>query len=250
MTYRPYERIDCSRDDMPDVEDPAMARVLSLLLQCAEQFAKECREEPRHERDLTRSGRLLCAVGIGTDEASGFLRALDSELVTLRPNGNFLVQGARACSANLHLVGREGDGVKLHTEVLVHATAYAELVIDHGWHPQRLVFDPFFANDALDLWGFATEPSGESWRDGDIVFAAEAKARVKGRDGLQSLLKAFEQLNANPCAAVPPGQRRKWEEALRLTVDHPVQLLLLADGARCWYSAGRTNGALELEPLD
>jgi hypothetical protein len=186
-------------------------------------------------------------VGVGADEASGFLRALDNGLVTLRPDGNFLVPGARACSPNLHLVGREGNGVKLHNEVLIHVAAYAELVVDHGWDPERIVFDPFFANDALDLWGFSSGPSGESWRDGDIIFAAEAKARVKGGDGLQSLVKAFERLNTDPAAAVPAGQRRKWEELLRLTREHPIQLLLVADGARWWYSAAQTERGLGLE---
>lgn len=231
------------------VDDPSVERLLAVLLECAEGFADKCRAEPRHGSDGNRTGSLLCAAGIGVDEASGFLRALDYHLVTLAADGNFQVPGARACSPNLHLVGREGDGVKLHTEVLIHVAAYAELVLDHDWKPDRLVFDPFFGGDALDIWGYAAGPKGSSWRDGDIIFAAEAKSRVQGADGLQSLLSAFERLNGDRSPLVPIGQRRKWEEVLRLTSQHPIQLLLVADGARWWFSASQNQNGLLLEPL-
>ena len=232
------------------MDDPAIARVLHLLVDCAEVFAQRCRAHPSHPLDGTRTGSLLCAVGIGADEASGFLRALDNDLVTLMPDGNFRIPGARACSPNLHLVGREGEGAKLHNEVLIHVAAYAELVLDHGWHPERLVFDPFFGNDALDIWGFADGPQGRQWRDGDIVLAAEAKARTDGADGLSSLVKAFQRLYLDPSASVPSGQRRKWQELLRLTRGHPIQLLLVADGARWWFSASQEEGKLVLEPYE
>jgi hypothetical protein len=196
----------------PQRSDPAVAQVPDILMECADGFAERCRADPRHAHDRERVGRLLCAIGIGHDEATGFLRALDTQLITLTRDGNFRVPGARACSPNLHVVGREGDGVKLHNEVLIHVTAYADLVLDHGWEPTRLVFDPFFASDALDLWGYADAPSSDSWRDGDIVFAAEAKSRVDGADGLRSLLRAFERLNEDPSGRIPPGLRRKWEE--------------------------------------
>lgn len=249
MANSPYHRLFVpAGSTLPSVEHPAIGRVLALLRECAEAFAQRCRAEPRHERDFTRSGSLLCAVGIGADEAAGFLRALDSELVTLAPDGNFTVPDARACSPNLHLVGREGDGVKLHNEVLIHVAAYGELVLDHDWRPDRLVFDPFFGSDALDIWGFAAGPSPTSWRDGDIVFAAEAKARVEGADGLGSLLRAFEKLNADETANVPAGQRRKWQELLWMTSHHPIELLLVADGVRWRFVASTSDQRLVLEP--
>ncbi len=248
VSSRPYDRIWCaSREAVPAVDDPRIERLLAVLLECAERFAERCRAEPRHGSDSNRTGSLLCAAGIGVDEASGFLRALDNDLVTLAADGNFRVPGARACSPNLHLVGREGDGVKLHNEVLIHVAAYAELVLDHGWKPDRLVFDPFFGGDALDIWGYARGPKTSSWRDGGIIFAAEAKSRVQGADGLKSLLSAFERLNDDRSALVPTGQRRKWEEVRRLTSQHPIQLLLVADGARWLFSAAQNQRGLLLE---
>lgn len=250
MEEATYQRIYCDASDTPAIANPAVRRVLRLLLECADTFAETCRKHPDHPSDATRTGRLLCAIGLGADEAAGFLRALDEGLITLRPDGNFKAPTARACSPNLHLVGREGEGVKLHNEVLIHVTAYAELVLDHGWDPSRLVFDPFFANDALDLWGFDAPPAGGSWRDGSIVFAAEAKARVKGSDGLGALTHAFDTLGADPTAPVDKGHRRKWGELVRLTEDHPVRLLLVADGARWWYSAFRDGDTLKLRALE
>ena len=70
-----------------------------------------------------------------------------------------------------------------------------------------------------------------------------------GADTCDTLDYAFERLNLNPTAAVATGQRRKWEELLRLTQGHEIQLLLVADAAPWWYSASGSRTGVELEPL-
>jgi hypothetical protein len=248
-----YDRLFCDPSSLPALETPATRRVLSLLLDSAERFAARCRRnpDPRFPHDADRSARLLCAVGLGNDEASGFLRAIDTGLVELHQDGNFTVPGARACSSNLHLVGRERDHVKLHNEVLIHVTAYAELVLNLHWEPGRIVFDPFFDGDALDLWGYeSATAAGPSWRDGRITLAAEAKARVGGRDGLNALRRGFDRLQQDPSTPVDKGHGPKWEELVRLTAAGSLDLLLVADGARWWFSAHRDAQTNELRVVE
>jgi hypothetical protein len=215
--------------------------VHSLLVGCAAEFAARCRAapNPKFPKDATRRPMLRYGRGLGADEAAAFMRALRSELVIVEADGHFLVPDARACSVNLHLVGRNEDHVALHTEVLVHLGAYAELLLDHDWTPDRLVFDPFISGAALDLWGFAEPPRpAQPWWEGRIVFTAEAKARTAGADSLASLARAFDQLQSDPSAVIDPGQLRKWHELVRIVGEHgPVSLLLVADSARWWYDA-------------
>ena len=156
----------------------AQDRLHQLLLACAATFAEKCTSTPmaKFPRDSIRRGALRYGRGLGVDEATAFLRALDAGLVTLEADGAFFVPSTRACSPNLHLVGRNEDHVALHTEVLVHVGAYAELVLDHGWDAECIAFDPFIRGAALDLWGFAERPGdGEPWWEGKITFVAEAK---------------------------------------------------------------------------
>lgn len=121
----------------------------------------------------------------------------------------------------------------------MHLGAYAELILDHGWTPDRLVFDPFISGAALDLWGFADPPRpAQPWWSGKIVFTAEAKARTTGSDSLASLARAFDRLQSDPASKVAPGQLRKWHELVRIVNEHgPLRLLLIADSARWWYDA-------------
>jgi hypothetical protein len=204
---------------------------------CAASFAERCNEVPslRFPRDEARRAALRYGRGLGADESAAFLRALEAGLTTIAPDGAFGIPSARACSPNLHLVGRNEDHVAVHTEVLIHIGAYAELVLDRGWEPGRLAFDPFIRGAALDLWGF-DEPVSGQWWEGRITFVAEAKARVAGSDSLTGLASALERLQVDSAADVDPGHRRKWDELVNIVGDHgPIELLLAADGERWWY---------------
>ena len=219
----------------------AQAEVNALLVGCAAAFATTCRASPNPSfpRDVIRHAALRYGRGLGADESAAFLRALEHGLVTVDSDGHFFVPGARICSPNLHLVGRNEDHVAVHTEVLVHVGAYAELVLEGGWDPGRLAFDPFILGAALDLWGFREPPGGEQeWWEGSITFVAEAKARTSGSDSLTGLAEAFDRLQHDPDANVHRGHRRKWDELVRIVNTHgTVELLLAADGARWWYDA-------------
>ena len=88
-----------------------------VLRSCATVFAAQCRARPstKFPKDASRAPRLLYGRGLGADEAAGFVRALKHDLIRVAPDGGFQVPGARACSLNLHLVGRNEDHVALHT---------------------------------------------------------------------------------------------------------------------------------------
>lgn len=238
----------------PVWDAPEQAQVHELLTGRAAEFAAACRATPnqRFPRDSMRRATLLYGRGLGVDEASAFLRATEAGLVIVEPDGHFLVPSARACSANLHLVGRNEDHVVLHTEVLVHVGAFAELVLDLGWDTSQLVFDPFMRGAALDLWGYADPPAhGRPWSEGRIVFAAEAKARTTGSDSLSSLVVSFQRLENDPDAAIGSGHRRKWDELARIVGEHgPIELLLVADGARWWYDVAAAPRGIRLTARD
>ena len=225
----------------PQWATDAQAVTHQLVADCAFVFASNCNIAPAEKfpRDAGRRPTLRYGRGLAADEAAGFLRAKDAGLVTVQPDGAFYVPAARACSTNLHLVGRNEDHVTIHTEVLIHVTAFAELVLDKGWDPECIVFDPFIRGAALDLWGFdAPRRSAENWWDGRIRFVAEAKARVMGADGLSALAAAFERLQRDPTAVTAPGHRRKWRELTTIVSQHgSIEVLLVADGARWWYDA-------------
>lgn len=238
--------------ECPTDFDGAQRRLVEVLRASARGFAVHCRSAPRHVLDPRRRAELLCAVGIGKDEAGAFMRAVDHGLVVFDDAGGFSVPGARAASTNLHLVGREGDHVKLHNEVLIHVGVYAELVLDHGWPERHLVFDPFISGAALDLWGYSAPTFGQ-WSDGQVVFVAEAKSRVGGGDGLENLLAALKAKQGDPAADVSKGHERKWAEILAFARQSPEQslvLLLVAEGARWWFRATADGEALHMEPSD
>lgn len=235
----------------PQWQTQAQRIVADLLVGAAEDFAHGCRStpSPKFPSDTARRPELLLGSGLGPDECSAFVRAMDQGLVEFGPQGGFSIPGARACSPNLHLVGRNEDHVALHTEVLIHVGTYAELILDHAWAEDSLVFDPFFDSAALDLWGYA-QPEGAP-PDGEIVFACEAKSRVPGGDGLQSLYRALKVMSEDPGADVRSGYRRKYIELVQLSATRPISFLLTAEGARWWYtSTVAADGRLVLERAD
>lgn len=229
----------------------AQAATDELLTACAWVFAAACRSRPstKFPRDPVRSPLLLYGRGLGVEEAGGFVRALEHGLIVVAPDGGFQVPGARACSTNLHLLGRNEDHVALHTEVLIHITSYAELVLDHGWDESCLVFDPFVRGAALDLWGFARAADG-AWWEGEVIFASEAKARVDGRDGLRPLLTSLRALSSGTSTRASNNHLAKWREIVALTRDRDIHLLLVADGARWWFRVSRQGESAVLSVLN
>lgn len=219
----------------------AVERVHELVDQYAEIFAKACRDgtaQPSKDpktaaNDRTREGR-LGSFKAQPDECQAFLRSVDQGLVRIEPDGNFWAHTARRTSRNLHLVGRSGLAMALHTEYLIQIGAYAELILDHGWPPEILDFEcgPFDVEGGEDR----------------ITLAVEAKARVLPPTGdtLTSIRDAFMARQTDPDYPMKDNHRRKWERLEDLTSAGPVWLWLVADGARWSYVAKRNGERLVL----
>jgi hypothetical protein len=237
-----------ARSSIPSRWTSAQREVGELLLGCADIFAADHRQRPHRKfpTDGIRQPHILLNRGLGVDEAAAFLRAYRHGLVNVKPNGNFLIPNARACSLNLHLLSRNGDHLRVNTECLIHVGAYAELVLDYAFKSSLLIFDPFFNDDAMDLWGYAepVRPGAAAW-EGKVVLLVEAKARVKGGDSLSALLSSFEKLSEDPAVPVSRNHRRKWNELLLMVGEHgTLQLLLVADGARWWFEAQASGNSV------
>ncbi len=197
-------------------------------------FANACRLSGTHERDPGRSGEVaIGSRGLEADECRAFLRAYESGLVTVDTDGRFWMPEAGVCSTNLHLIGRSGDAVALHTEYLIQIGAYGELVLDLGWDPADLAFEM----GEFDTLGMA---------DGRVVLAVEAKARVDGPDSLNALRKSFLALQDDPTVTVTGNHRRKWDELVKMAAAGPVELAMVTSGARWAWEAVRAGDGLRL----
>jgi len=170
--------------------------------------------------------------------ASAFLRAINEELVFLKPTGRFWATTARGSSRNLHLIGRSGRATTLHLEYLIQIGAYAELILDHGWSPASLDFEC----GAFDVEG----------GDPRIYLAVEAKARVLPPTG-DTLTALRDSLVGSAQTGRPPSSSNhanKWSRLVELTRGGPVWLWLVADRARWSYVARQDElGRVSLHPV-
>jgi hypothetical protein len=77
----------------------------------------------------------------------------------------------------------------------------------------------------------------------------EAKARVDGSDSLTSLRTSFLTAATDPAHVIANGNhRRKWDHLCRVVQNGPVDVLLVASGARWWFRAARDGAVMRLEP--
>lgn len=210
------------------VIDPApVAEATHLLESLATSFAAACRSLPAHEKDSERRGQLAIGRrGLEDDEATAFLRTFRRGMVDILPDGTFTLPGCRQCPSELHLIGRSGDITALHTEYLIHIGVVAELVDDYGWALADLAFE----QGEWDLYGFS---------DGRVTLAAEAKARSSKHDAdsLASLLESLRGLSEDRTLPVKKNHERKWDALRALAAAGPLDVLLVASGARWWMKA-------------
>lgn len=209
------------------------------LLGCwADGFARRCRAEGVHMRDGTRDGTLsLGRRGLERDECVAFLRTWRAGYVDVHVDGTFTLPGLGACPPELHLIGRNEDGTALHTEYLIQIGVVAELIEDCGWAPGQLAFE----QGEFDALGH---------RDGRVQLAVEAKARADAADpdGLARLEASFRRLAEDPAYQAPPNHARKWDALRGFTQHGPVEVLLVASGARRWLHARQDpDGTIELD---
>jgi len=213
------------------------AEVEHLLGCWAEGFARRCRTEGPHARDADRSGALVLGRrGLERDECTAFLRTWRAGYVEISVDGSFTLPGLGACPPELNLIGRNEDGTALHTEYLIQIGVVAELVEDHGWAPRELAFE----QGEFDALGH---------RGGRVQLAVEAKARADAADpdGLARLETSFRRLAEDPSHAAPANHARKWTALGEFTRHGPVDVLLVASGARRWsHARRRPDGTTEL----
>lgn len=211
--------------------------VTHLLHRWAAGFAGTCRATPTHPEDGSRTPRLaLGRRGVEPDEAAAFLRVWRAELVDISGDGTFTLPKVRTCPPALHLVGRSGNGVALHTEYLVHLGSVAELVEDHGWHLGDLAFE----QGEWDILGLDADR---------VTLAVEAKARAlrPATDSLESLRDSLLARSRDPEVVIPANHDRKWRALADYCQRGPVVVLLVASGARWWFTAESCDGRLVVE---
>ncbi|MFJ8113389.1 hypothetical protein [Streptomyces sp. NPDC096132] len=210
---------------------PGAVRRLDALLQAWAVGFATVRSDVLSPR-LTVSRR-----GLRTDEAAGFLRALDARVLHVDSAGFVVPQLFRpkASGGRYALFSRNGSGVALNLEYLIQMAAATELLVDH----QVAGADICFEHGEFD----AVAESG-----GVPVLAMEAKARIEGADGLLELLNSLLKLGVNPQTAVNGNHRRKYAALLDMAARGPVVLWLVADGARWAFDADRLDGTLRLTP--
>lgn len=174
------------------------------------------------------------------DEASSFLRALEAGLAVVDEAGFVTLPTVRPKSppGRYALFSRSGTAISVNLEYLIQIGTTAELVLDHGWPPDRVGFE---------RGEFDAVTYGEH---GEIVVAMEAKARPRGSDSLEKLVLAWLGFAADPDADLANNAGRKWRELSRLCVSGPVNVWLVADSARWWLAACLHEGRLVLEAPD
>ncbi|MFI7503950.1 hypothetical protein ACIBVL_36825 [Streptomyces sp. NPDC049687] len=175
--------------------------------------------------------------GLRTDEAAGFLAALDARVLHVDSAGFVVPQAFRpkASGGRYALFSRNGSGVAVNLEYLIQMAATAELLVDHGVAGADICFE----RGEFDA---VVEDAGRP------VLAMEAKARIEGGDGLLELLDSLLRLGTDPQATAGDNHRRKHAALLEMAAAGPVVLWLVADGARWAFDASRIAGTLLLTP--
>lgn len=211
-------------------------------------FASNCRKNPspgeKRRRDLERKETLTEGKGgLQPDECRAFLRSYGAGLVRVDPDGCFSMPEERTHKHTLHLVGRDGDHLRLHTEYLTQIGAYGELVLDHGWSRHALAFEM----GEFDILGFAATPDLHE----RAALLVEAKARISGGDSLFSLREAFIAKSADPAFLMSAhNHRRKWDELEAKTQGGLSFLWLVASGARWSFLARRVGSRMLIDSVE
>ena len=209
----------------PALDSPEAGRLWSLLIERAVGFAAA-------RDDVLTANLLPPRRGLGRDESASFLRAVDEGFAVVDSAGYVtlpLVQQKKPVG-RYALFSKSGAGVSVNLEYVVQVGATAELVIDHGWPPDRVGFE----RGVFDAVAYD--------QDGRVALAMEAKARPTGPDSLEKLVRSWVSFAADPTADLANNAGRKWQELDRLAGDGPVVVWLVADQAR-WSLTARVWGS-------
>ena len=231
--------------------NPDVLKVKELLQTWGNVFANECRKNPgkgKYQKlDPVRRSEMRWALGgLQPDECNAFLKAYQAkpEIVKFNPNGSFTMRGKRNRGKGpYHILGRYDDHITNFAEYLVHIGTFGELVLNHGW----LLEDVVFEKGEFDIIGYDnTEQSMER-----AILLVEAKARVSsGGDSLESLRDSLLNKAADPSFKITkPNHSRKWNDLFSRLNSGPVYVWLVANGARWAYLAQKNGLQVRLERL-
>ena len=232
--------------------NPDVLKVKALLQTWGNVFANECRKNPgkgKYQKlDPVRRSEMRWALGgLQPDECKTFLKAYQAKpkIVRFKPNGSFTMRGKRNREKGpYHILGRYDDHITNFTEYLTHIGALGELVLDHGW----LLEDVVFEKGEFDILGY--DNTEKSMRR--AILLVEAKARVSaGGDSLESLRDSLINKAADPSYEITkPNHLRKWNELFSRLNSGPVYVWLVASGARWPYLAQKNCSKVIIERLN
>lgn len=215
----------------PALDSPEAGRLWGLLLERVDGFAAA--------RDDVFTGNLVPPRrGLGRDESASFLRAVDEGFAVVDRAGYVTLPLVRQKKpvGRYALFSKSGAGVSVNLEYVVQVGATAELVLDHGWPPDRVGFE----RGEFDAVAYD--------EDGRVALAMEAKARATGPDSLDKLVRSWVRFAADPTADLASNAGRKWQELGRLASAGQVVVWLVAEQAR-WSLTARVSGTrLQLRP--
>jgi hypothetical protein len=231
--------------------NPDILKVKELLQTWGNVFANECRKNPgkgKYQKlDPVRRSEMHWALGgLQSDECKAFLKTYQAkpEIVRFNPNGSFSIRGRRnRRKGPYHILGRYNDHTTNFAEYLIHIGAFGELVLDHGWSLENLVFE----QGEFDILGYDNTEKAM----GRAILLVEAKARVSaGNDSLESLRDSLINKAADPSYEITkPNHLHKWNELFSRLNGGPVYVWLVADGARWAYFAWKNGLQVSLERL-
>ncbi len=209
----------------------AVAEMWSLLRERAVGFAGQ-------RPDVQSSVVLVPRRGLQHDESASFLRAVAEGIAEIDDAGSVTLPTVRqkAPVGRYALFSKSGIGVSVNLEYIIQIGATAELILDHGWPPDRVGFE----QGEFDAVAY-----GDLAR---VVLAMEAKARVTGPDSLEKLIRSWMRFEADPTVDLNSNAGRKWRELALLTRGGPVTVWLVADGARWTLTATTGEQGLSLSP--
>lgn len=213
-----------------DVQVPVL-RMGALLEAWALGF---CTQRP----DVLSPKLALGSRGLHPDECASFLSALDGRHLHADSAGYIVPLSARkkAVGGRYALCCKAGGAVTVNTEYIVQLGAVGELVTTWRWDAQDLQVEM----SEFDIAAFGP--------DGRVILAVEVKARVKGADGLELLLRKLLRLGQGPPPMVSGNAERKYLLLLHFCQKGPVVLWLIAAGARWSFLAVADGDRLVLTP--
>ncbi|WP_183098637.1 hypothetical protein [Nocardioides pelophilus] len=157
---------------------------------------------------------------ITEDDAATLFAGVEQGLITWRPGGRFdTLDRPRPPRGRWWLIEKDGAHRRPCWEFVPQLAAYVELIIEHGYHRHRVLFDTPQSALQLDLAVLND--------DGQVVVLGEAKKEARDLDRLEADLSLHQHQQPTPRRGDEPRQL-----AWRLWVTRAPYLWLVAPSDR------------------